>query len=150
MRHWRPSEKEKRHRCESFVAVRLVVMGVPLKKKRNNEVKMQQKERRDYAARMATDRRNSVENEPELSNTMIARGLTPVKDNLLVIRMDVAGLTQWGSSWPRERVCGRGAIRKSCGNLWKNWKRHVSRWRMMRQLRPEVGEEPKLEVSKFH
>ncbi len=37
---------------------------------------------------MATDRRNSVENEPELSNTMIARGLTPVKDNLLVIRMD--------------------------------------------------------------
>src|SRR6266481_2618294 len=30
-----------------------------------------------------------------------------VKDNLLVIRMDVAGLTQWGSSWPRERVCGR-------------------------------------------
>jgi hypothetical protein len=30
-----------------------------------------------------------------------------VKDNLLVIRMDVAGLTQRGSSWPRERVCGR-------------------------------------------
>src|SRR5260370_14109856 len=28
-----------------------------------------------------------------------------VKDNLLVIRMDVAGLTQWGSSWRRERVC---------------------------------------------
>jgi hypothetical protein len=27
-----------------------------------------------------------------------------VKDNLLVIRMDVAGLTQWGTSWPRERV----------------------------------------------
>src|SRR6266487_3257721 len=80
------------------------------------------KERRDYAARMATDRRNSVENEPELSNTMIARGLTPVKDNLLVIRMDVAGLTQWGSSCPRERVYGRGGIRKSCGNLWKSQK----------------------------
>jgi hypothetical protein len=120
MRHWRPSEKEKRHRCESFVVVRLVVMGVPLKKKRNNEVKMQQRERRDYAARMATDRRNSVENEPELSNTMIARGLTPVKDNLLVIRMDVAGLTQWGPSWPSERVYGRGGIRENCGNLWKS------------------------------
>src|SRR5712691_8230242 len=25
-----------------------------------------------------------------------------VKDNLLVIRMDVAGLTQWGSSWGKE------------------------------------------------
>src|SRR6266571_8609568 len=75
---------------------------------------------------MATDRRNSVENEPELSNTMIARGLTPVKDNLLVILMDVAGLTQWGSSWSRERVCGRGAIRKNCGNLWKESKFHVS------------------------
>jgi hypothetical protein len=33
--------------------------------------------------------------------------VTPVKDNLLVIRMDVAGLTQWGSSWRRERACGR-------------------------------------------
>ncbi|SRR5216683_1405989 len=107
MRHWRPSEKEKRHRCESFVAVRLAVMGVPLKKKQNNEVKMQRKE-------------NSVENGPLLSNTMIARGLTPVKDNLLVIRMDVAGLTQWGPSWPRERVCGRGGIRENCGNLWKS------------------------------
>src|SRR5260370_34556181 len=120
MRHWRPSEKEKRQRCESFVVVRLAVMGVPLKKKRNNEVKMQQKERRDYAARMATDLRNSVENEPELSNTMIARGLTPVKDNLLVIRMDVAGLTQWGPSWPRGRVCGRGGVGEDWGNLWKS------------------------------
>src|SRR6266487_7144343 len=91
-------------------------------KPKSRETKMQQKERRDYAARMATDRRNSVENEPELSNTMIARGLTPVKDNLLVIRMDVAGLTQWGSSCPRERVYGRGGIRKSCGNLWKSQK----------------------------
>src|SRR6266487_1293700 len=89
-------------------------------KPKSRETKMQQKERRDYAARMATDRRNSVENEPQLSNTMIARGLTPVKDNLLVIRMDVAGLTQWGPSWPRERVCGRGAIRENCGNRWKS------------------------------
>src|SRR6266704_4598056 len=46
-----------------------------------------------------------------------------VKNNLLVIRMDVPGLTQWGSSWPRERVCGRGRIRKNCGNLWKNQSR---------------------------
>src|SRR6267378_2784302 len=49
-----------------------------------------------------------------------------VKDNLLVIRMDVAGLTQWGSSWPRERVCGRGGIRKNCGNLWKGKEHHGS------------------------
>src|SRR6266700_3929929 len=91
-------------------------------KPKSRETKMQQKERRDYAARMASDRRNSVENEPELSNTMIARGLTPVKDNLLVIRMDVAGLTQWGSSCRRERVYGRGAIRENCGNLWKSKK----------------------------
>ncbi len=48
-----------------------------------------------------------------------------VKDNLLVIRMGVAGLTQWGSSWGRERVCGRGGIRKNCGNLWKNSKSMV-------------------------
>src|SRR5216683_2146454 len=53
---------------------------------------------------------------------MIARGLRAVKDNLLVIRMGVAGLTQWGSSWWMERVCGRGGIRKNCGNLWKSQK----------------------------
>jgi hypothetical protein len=44
---------------------------------------------------------------------------------LLVILMDVAELTQWGSSWRRERVCGRGGIRKNCGNLWKSQK-HIS------------------------
>jgi hypothetical protein len=33
-----------------------------------------------------------------------------------------AGLTQWGSSWRRERACGRGGIRKNCGNLWKKSK----------------------------
>src|ERR1700682_2088697 len=49
-----------------------------------------------------------------------------VQDNLLVIRMGMAGLTQRGSSWPRERVCGRGRIRKDCGNVWKNQKRHLS------------------------
>ncbi len=38
-----------------------------------------------------------------------------------MIRMNVAGLTQWESSWPGERVCGRGWIRKNCGNLWKAW-----------------------------
>src|SRR5712691_8792820 len=90
---------------------------------------------------MATDRRNSVENEPELSNTMIARGLTPVKDNLLVIRMDVAGLTQWGSSWSRERVCGRGAIRQNCGNLWKSEEPYVPRrsFRKQRRTTPAHG-----------
>src|SRR5260370_41018303 len=36
--------------------------------------------------------------------------------------MGVAGLTQWGSSWPRERVCGRGGIRKNCGKLWKSFR----------------------------
>src|SRR5882762_2531951 len=35
-----------------------------------------------------------------------------VKDNLLVIRMDVAGLTQWGTSWLRERVCGKGGFER--------------------------------------
>ena len=43
-----------------------------------------------------------------------------VKDNLLVIRMDVAGLTQWGSSWRRERVCGRVAFERiveMCGKV---------------------------------
>jgi hypothetical protein len=38
---------------------------------------------------------------------MVARELMLVKNNLLAIRMDVAGLTQWGSSWRRERACGR-------------------------------------------
>jgi hypothetical protein len=59
---------------------------------------------------------------------MIARELMVVKDKLLVIRMGVAGLTQWGSSWRRERACGRGGpvkatgmqepqIRKICGKV---------------------------------
>ena len=38
-------------------------------------------------------------------------------------------LRRWGSSGRRERVCGRGGIRKNCGNLWKNQtppqRRHV-------------------------
>ena len=39
-----------------------------------------------------------------------------------MIRMDVGYLTQWGATWPRERVCGRGGIRKHCGNPWdKVW-----------------------------
>ncbi len=70
-------------------------------------------------------RRNRVEDELELSKDMVARWLMLVKNNLLVIRMNVAGLTQWGSSWLRERVCGRGGIRKNCGNLWKSQKLHV-------------------------
>src|SRR5712664_1146893 len=36
-----------------------------------------------------------VEDGLELSKGMVARWLMAVKDNLLVIRMDVAGLTQW-------------------------------------------------------
>src|SRR5713101_8268455 len=78
---------------------------------------MKRKDGRDYAAGEAAGRRNLVENELELSNKMIARGLRAIKDNLLVIRMDVAGLTQWGTSWRRERVCGRGGIRKNCGKV---------------------------------
>ncbi len=64
-----------------------------------------------------------------------------VKDKLLVIRMGVAGLTQRGSSWGRERVpvkitgiqkpylregsvvpvvfTGMQKPQKNCGNLWK-------------------------------
>jgi hypothetical protein len=78
---------------------------------------MKRKDGGDYAARMASARRIGVEDKLELSKDRVARGLMPVKDNLLVIRMDVAGLTQWGSSWSGERVCGRGGIRKNCGNL---------------------------------
>ena len=70
-------------------------------------------------ARRATGHRPGVEDGRELSRNMVARWLMVVKDNLLVIRMGVAGLTQWGSSWGRERVCGRGGIRKSCGKVRK-------------------------------
>src|SRR5438552_2277311 len=51
------------------------------------------------------------------------------KDYLLVIRMGVAGLTQWGSSWWRERAYGRVFVpvkttgmqksQKNCGKVWK-------------------------------
>jgi hypothetical protein len=34
-------------------------------------------------------------------------------------------LRQWGTSWPRERVCRTGGIRKNCGNLWKSQKPQV-------------------------
>ena len=61
---------------------------------------------------------------------MVAGELTLVKNNLLVTRMDVAGLTQRGSSWPRERVCGRGDPVNATGmqkiadskELWKSGK----------------------------
>ena len=49
----------------------------------------------------------SGEDVARCSKERIARELMRVKDNLLVIRMDVAGLTRWGTSWRRERVCGR-------------------------------------------
>lgn len=29
-----------------------------------------------------------------------------------MIRIDVTGFTQWGSSWPRKRVCGSGAFER--------------------------------------
>ena len=66
--------------------------------------------------------REGGENGCELSKGMVAPWLMRVKSNLLVIRMDVAGLTQWGASRRRERVCGRGGIRRNCGNLWKREK----------------------------
>jgi len=44
----------------------------------------------------------------------------PVKDNLLVIRMNVAGLTQWESSWPGKGFVG-GLDSKELWNLWKAW-----------------------------
>src|SRR5438876_6879723 len=44
--------------------------------------------------------------------------------------MDVDYLTQQGSSWRRERVCGRCAIRKNCGNLWKRQKAKEAAIRM--------------------
>src|SRR5216684_6497484 len=45
---------------------------------------------------------------------------------------EAAGLTQWGSSWRRERVpvkttgMQKPQIRKNCGNLWKRQRPHVS------------------------
>jgi|SRR5467141_2099745 len=69
-----------------------------------------------------------------------------VKDNLLVIRMDVAGLTQWGSSWPKERVCGRGEIRKNCGNLWNSKKHHGSARSPQRYGRTKIEEKYNVET----
>ena len=87
---------------------------------------------------------------------MVAQELMLVKDNLLVIRMDVAGLTQWGSSWTSERVYGRGGIRENCGNLWKSQRpKEVNRPDRVgifdRQLKVEVKtpEVPRQEKSKF-
>src|SRR5258708_5163628 len=37
------------------------------------------------------------------------------------------GLSRWGTSWRRERACGRGGIRKNCGNLWKSFKSPIFR-----------------------
>ena len=82
-------------------------------------------------------RGRQVENGLELSKRMVARWLMAVKDNLLVIRMDVAGLTQWGSSWRRERVCGRGGIRKNCGNLRKKSKDYGGRQLKVESKSPE-------------
>src|SRR5260370_30085524 len=70
---------------------------------------------------------------------MVAGELMLVKDNLLVIRMDVAGLTQWGSSWPWGRVCGRGGIRKNCGNLWNRVKCGPCTVRISQMLRNEYN-----------
>jgi len=71
--------------------------------------------------------RKGVENKNGLERTWdkITLWLILVKDNLLVIRMDVCNLTHWGSSWLRPRVCGRGGIRKNCGNRWKSQKPHL-------------------------
>jgi hypothetical protein len=51
---------------------------------------------------------------------MVAQELMAVKDKLLVIRIDVAGLTQWDSSWWRKRVCGRAVFERiveNCGKV---------------------------------
>jgi hypothetical protein len=50
-----------------------------------------------------------------------------INDNYIVIRKSVGYLTQWGSSWWMERVCGRGGIRMNCGNLWKSQRPHLLR-----------------------
>ncbi len=42
----------------------------------------------------------------------IPQEVLAVKDNYVVIRMDLAGLTQWGSSWRRESVCGRAGFER--------------------------------------
>jgi len=66
-----------------------------------------------------------VEDGLELSKRMVARWLMVFKDNLLVIRMDVAGLTQWGSSWLREGVCGRVEFERIVENCGKDKRPHV-------------------------
>src|SRR5713226_10283910 len=70
---------------------------------------------------------------------MIARRLRAVKDNYVVIRMDVGYLTQWGSSWWMERVCGRGGIRKNCGNLWKSQKSLHAKPAYWPRVRSQMG-----------
>jgi hypothetical protein len=48
---------------------------------------------------------------------MVTWKVLDVENYLLVILIDVAAGTQWGSSCGMERVCGRGRIRKSCGKV---------------------------------
>jgi hypothetical protein len=74
----------------------------------------------------AAGRRNEVEDGLELSKNMVAQELTLVKNNLLVIRKNVAGLTQWGSSWLREKVCGGAGFERIveiCGKS-QMWRMH--------------------------
>jgi len=68
----------------------------------------------------AAGRWNGVEDGRELSKDRVAQQLMDVNSILAGSGMVAGYLTQWGTSWPRERVCGRGGIRKNCGNLWKS------------------------------
>ncbi len=72
---------------------------------------------------------------------MVARTLLLGKNNLLVIRMDVGCLTQWGSSWPRERVCERGGIRKNCekvkGDIPYGNRQMMGRHRLAKDAQPD-------------
>ena len=67
----------------------------------------------------------SGEDVARCSKDRVARWLIRVEDNLLVIRMDVAGLTQWGSSWRRERVCGGVGFERIVENCGKEKKDEV-------------------------
>src|SRR6266849_4195406 len=95
-------------------------MEVPLERQGGKEVRRKGKERGKDAQAFRPAPGISIDDELELSKDRVAYRLTEVKDNYVVIRMDVSAGTQWGASWSRERVCGRGAIRKNCGNLWKS------------------------------
>jgi hypothetical protein len=82
--------------------------------------------------------REALLSPPSESCKHYSKTVPEVKCNLLAIRIGVGYLTQRGASWRRERVCGRGGIRKNCGNLWKTRQSRLSRGARGGGARPKV------------